>query len=269
MSETVQTNVFGTELEPTVEIETTGRVIKPLKRIIGQVVGEARLHCEDDGIHFNVVDAANVMGSKGTLYASALEEYETEDTILGVGIDDFGSILQHARHGKSTDDTVELVADDAHISSTTHRTFAETDARIDEQRSLVDVDSIRPEPEWTDYGGCEVQVSLEPRAFAQVLSAFDLSSGEQIHFKSSDGSLVFEQAGDTYQRRIALDAFNVEDCPGSIYSTDYLKDIRSQLRDGLIDSISLLWDEQYPLFVEMEREDVYEVTTMLAPRVKA
>lgn len=269
MSETVQTNVFGTELEPKVKITTSGRVIKPFKRILGQVVGEAVLYCEDDGIRFDVVDAANVFGAKGKLYASALEEYDAQDTVLGVGIDDFGSLLQHARHGKSTDDTVELVADDAHMSSTTHRTFGETDARIDEQRSLVDPDSIRPAPDWPDYSGCDVQVSVDPRAFTEALTAFDLSGGDEIRFKTSDGSVVFEQSGDTYQRRIGLDGFDIPDCPGAMFSTDYLKEIRSQIRDGLIDSVSLSWDEDFPVIVEMEREDVYEVTTMLAPRVKS
>jgi DNA polymerase III sliding clamp (beta) subunit (PCNA family) len=245
-------------------------VIRPFKRIIEQVAAESRLFFDADGIRFSVVDSGNVLMSTGRLYADALEGYNVSgERVIGVDMDSLGSALQNARYEKSESDYVFLKSDGHYLESTVERDLGETTATLTEQVGLIDPDSIRCVDDDVADDGIEIRVELSTKAFSETLSAFDLStSAADIKFEAGDGQLSIRQEGDINKRRVSLDLPEIDPAGVAMYRPKYLSHIRTQVNSGLIDSLAIRYGEDWPVYVEMEREGVYEVESMLAPRVR-
>jgi hypothetical protein len=267
MSDATQRTVFGDEIEDVVSFTTTGRVIRPFKRMIDKVASEYRLQCDSDGIHVAVVDSTNVLAGEFTLFASALEEYSGAATI-GVNADQFGSTLQHARYGKTTDDKIAVSADAMDIQTTVQRPFGETDATLSERASLIDPDSIRQQPEIPTPDDLELEIiaELAPQTVIEAMKAIDDS--EHVKLGTEQESIHIRQDLDVQQRNIELSHPVGVASDFTFYSADYVTKIVRGLANGYVDTVTLKWDEDMPLYAEFEREGVYSGQYMLAPRVK-
>jgi DNA polymerase III sliding clamp (beta) subunit (PCNA family) len=268
MSETQKT-LFGGELETMVELEADGRIIRPFKRLLDPIANEIKLHFDSDGLFVEVVDSANVIMTRARLHADALETYTChKDTTIGIGMDAFGSVLQHARYGKSTTDTVALEVDPKEVQTTVEKEIADTEVTIAERAETIDPNSLREEP---NLPGLEFQYELDlsADALAGVLDVFELKSKHHLSLTPTDAGVRFAQGDDVSGRVVELE----RDAGGSgeetMYSGNYVGDIQTQLQNGLMDTTTVKWADEFPIFVEMEREGVCDVTTMIAPRIAA
>jgi proliferating cell nuclear antigen len=267
MSEAQQQTIFGEQLTEQVEIETTGRVIRPFKRMLDQIAAEYRLHFDSEGIQVSCVDTANVIGINATLPADAFESYELkEETTIGVNSRTLGSVLQHARYGKSSDDAITISADSRTMESEVDREFEDCAVTLSERSELIDPDAIREEPEWPELD-LDVSADLAPKALIDVLDALG-DGAEHIKLGARPESLVLKQETDIQERAAELDVTPTEVAEYTYFSMGYVNDMKKALSVGYVDDLTLRWDEEFPLFAEFERDDTYHGEIMLAPRIK-
>lgn len=266
MSKTQQQTIFGTEVREVVDIQTTGRVIRPWKQMLSQVSSEWKFELSDSGISVDAVDKANVLAIFTEIDSAAFDAYSLEqETSVGVTESQLGSVLQHARYGKSSDDPISIIADEEQVRSIVTRDFAGADAELTEQMGLLDPGSVREQP---DYADLELDMSAElpPQAFVEAIRAMDTSG--HIKIANKGGSLVFHQEDDIREGSIEIDCDTEGTGEFTYFTGSYLEDIANGLSSGLVDDITLKWREEFPLFVEFEREDVYSGEYMVAPRLK-
>lgn len=266
MSETQQRTIFGEEINEQVRVETTGRVIRPFKRMLDQVAKEYKLRFGEDGLNVSVVDAANVQMVDLTLEADAFEDYWTEGITIGTNGTAFGSALQHARYGVSTDDPVILTAEERHLETETTRTFGDMPATVNERAETIDPDAIRQQPDLPDLD-FDVTVDVDPRTFIEVIGAMDTNGTDPIKLGANPESIVFNQEADLQQRNIRIDCDPSDVCEWSMHSPDYMEQLAKAIQVGYVDSLTLKWAEEYPLVAEVEREGVMHGQIMTAPRI--
>lgn len=262
-----QTTIFGDQLNDVLAAETTGRTIRPWKRLIDPVAAEFRLHATDDGLQVRAVDSANVFAVETTLPASAFESYAVEsETVFGVSKQGLGSLLQHARYGTSTDDAVTLTGDPTTLRSRTDRDYAGVDATVREQRSTIEPDSIRDGFDAPEFS-FETSVDLDPQAFIDIIKA--VSTGEYITLHAESDGIRFVQTGDIESREVAVDADIESACGPTLFSVEYLNGLASGLSNSYAESLTLKWGEDYPLAAEFECPSGAHGRYILSPRISA
>jgi len=267
MSEGQQHTIFGEPLDEQLRIETTGRVIRPWKRMIDQIAKEYRIIATDDGLRVEAVDSGNVSAIFTEIHADAFDRFELDsETVLG-NSGGFGTVLQHARYGKSSDDPITITAGVERIESEVTRTFDETDATISERAGLVDPAAIRESPDLPDLD-LSVSAELSPDAFIEVIGLLDTSDSHAIQLASDDESVTFKQDDDITKRNVDLDCKPTAESDFTYFSPMYFEDFANALRNGYVDSLTLRWDEEMPVFCEFEREGLYSGQLMLAPRIR-
>jgi len=268
-SEAKQQTIFGEEIAQHIQIETTGRVIRPWKRMLDQITAEYRLRFDDEGIHVRTVDTANVIAIRTTLPADAFETYELdEDITLGVKASQLGTVLQHARYGKSSDDAISLTAESGHIESEVDREFGGCGVTLSERSELIDPGAIRESPDFPDLD-LGVSAEMAPQTFIEVLEAMDNDSGEHMQLGARPDSVLLKQNTDIDKRAVEIDVTPSETAEYTWFSMYYVSKMQTALSVGYVDELTLRWDEEFPLFAEFEREDSYYGEIMLAPRIQS
>ena len=271
MSPQVQQTVFGEPIEETVRIETTGRVIRPFKRMLDpwgrKDYTEYKLWVDVDGIRVRYVNPSNTALVINRIEPEAFDSFDVDElTVLGVNSQSFGSALRHARYGVSTDDELTITADSSQLQTVTHREIADQKATITEQFDLIDPDSIRESDEVNiDEDMLTAEVDLSADAFIEVVRMLDDSSGTATKFKQSNGVFEIQQEQDVERRNIQLEVG--EGNAEAMFSSDMVARISNALHMGFVDDVTMKWGDEFPVFVEFEREDVYSGEIMLAPRV--
>lgn len=261
-SEERQLTVNGKELTTTATVETTGRVIRPFKRLLDPVSDEYRVHLTEEGVAVNLVDAAKVLGVEATLHADAFDQYDTDGTVLGISSKALGRALGHARYGKQTDDAITLDVADHQLRTETLRDIGGTTAYVTEAVPTIDPKSIRQ-----DFDAPELDLGwkaeLSPTTFTQALNRFE--DGQAIAIEAGD-YITLSQSGDDYERNIRLNV--TPDGEGrSIFSPGALGKIASGLHNGYADSLTLEGGTQYPIVARFERDGVCGGMYLLAPRI--
>lgn len=266
-SETQQRTIFGEPLTELVSLETSGHIIRPYKRMLDQIAAEYRLQFTPEGLTVHVVDPSNVIAIRSEMPAAAFASYEVDGVVnLGADASNLGSALKYARYGKRTDDPVTITANKDHLETEIDRQIVETDARINERAELIDPDAIRNGPDVPDLD-LGVSVDVDPQAFIEVIGMLDTSDGQTVKLGSNVSSITFNQDGDLQQRNIELDANPTEASEWTHFSGKWLETMAKALQVGYVDDLTLVWDEEMPMFAEFEREDQYEGHIMLAPRI--
>jgi DNA polymerase III sliding clamp (beta) subunit (PCNA family) len=268
MSEQIQRTVFGESIKEQIHLETTGRILRPFKRMLdpwSRKPTEYRLEFTTDGLEVGYINPSNVVAVNATIPTDTFDVYDTEGAAIGVNSDVLGSILQHARYGKSTDDELTISADTENIQSVVHREIADTHAAITEQQALIDPDMIRDaDPISEDVrNNTTAELELSGRDYIEIAEMLDDSHPTTM--KATDGTVSFTQEGDVMGRDITLETGSGE--AEAMFSTDYLQGVATAFNVGYIDTATIQWGNEWPVFVEFEREDVYSGEIMIAPRV--
>ena len=277
-----QTRFFETASGAAVEIETSGRTIRPLLSIPAALVDEAELTFDAEGIYTAAVDPANVAMVELQAHPAAFEQYDIygdEDLTVGANLNGYQDALSDARLGKRTDDPVSLDIDGTRLLAETEREYEHTTLSKTEERLNIHPDSVRQRPDM-------LNLELPYRAEVDVLALTDAISylpTDYARFSERHGDLVLaaerdsEEDGSDYATVIKLDDVaepaieDYEEGAASLLSMDYLGDIGAGLDDGKVTSVTVRWGQEFPLFLEFERREdkelLYEGRYMLAPRV--
>lgn len=272
-----------------VEIETSGRVIRPALEPVTALVEECRVHASDDGLSVSMVDPANVAVINLDVEPRAFDEYRVvgdDEAAIGLPLEDATERLQHARMGESTDDDVRLELDAATALCEVTRTYGGTDVSRHDEWLNIDTDSIRQDADPPDLE-LSYSAELSPRALKAAVDAAD-SVTDHVRLTERDGSLAFDGV-ETDTKAIPTEATSVEvhaepeylepDAGGdrdaeTLVSTDYATDIADAIVDAKADDVTLTWGQEFPILMDFERrndeeERLYGGRFMLAPRISS
>jgi DNA polymerase III sliding clamp (beta) subunit (PCNA family) len=264
MTNDAQLTIGGETLDEQLRIETTGRVIRPFRRMITPVTKEYKMYVADDGLHVTTIDAPNVMYVDITQPAETLETLEVDgEAVLGLNDTAFGSALSDARYGKSTDDPITLTSDGSTLETVVDRDYSGIEATVTDRLSLTDPDSIRQSPNPIDLD--RVGIDLPPQALVEVLSSFDR---EYMSMTVTDGTVLFGSETDTAARQMELDVGVDADVEETIFSQSYIDLIVKGLRNGYIEETTLHLGDNVPLSVEFTTKQGAVGEYCLAPRVR-
>jgi proliferating cell nuclear antigen len=270
MSETIQQNVFGEEPANDYEFAIEGRTIRPFKQLIGSVINiygnnpEYKLNLTDTGWTVEAVDTTNVVMIDIGMHASAFETYSPGATdTLGIINDTFGSALQHTRYGKSTNDVVTLTGDENTLNSTVTKDVGGTEATFQEHRPLIDPDAVREEVDLPDLN-FTTEFDLPVRTFIEAIDSLEF---DHVELRAVDSGIQFRSEDDIAKSSVSVACETDGENATAMYSSDCLEGFAKALHVGKVDNIHCKFSDEFPLFVEFEREDKYEGTLMVAPRV--
>ena len=265
MTNDAQLTIDGETLDEELMIETSGRVIRPFNRMIGEVADEYKLSATDDGLHVRAVDAPHVMYVNATIPADELEtlSIQGDETAIGVDRSRFGSTLSEARYGKSTDDPVTLSADGATLEATVNRDYGGVPATVTDRLALIDPASLRAEPEPITRD--RPSFALPPDAFIDIVSSFNDS--KHIAVSVADGVATFSGETDTRAREVALEVDTDGKVEPTYFSTDYMEKIADGLKTGYAETATVHVADEWPLTVCATTEQNIRVEYTVAPRV--
>ncbi|RLM89582.1 hypothetical protein D3D02_06785 [Halobellus sp. Atlit-38R] len=279
---TSQTRFFSEPSGESVEIETSGRTIRPLMALPTVLVDEAKLRFDAGGLHTTAVDPANVGMVGINAKPAAFEGYHVDgadDVLIGANLTRLKSSLSDARLGKSTDDPVELDIDATRTLVSIDREYDVTTLSRTDELLNIEPESIRQEP---DIPNLELsyRAELDVEAFCD---AVDYIPTDHVELGEFDGHLILkgDADGDEMTRSTRIDVGDVAEPitetptenASSIYSMDYLRDMAKGLKKAKVTSLSVRWGEEFPLMLDFQRCDdetvLYEGRYMLAPRIQS
>jgi hypothetical protein len=280
---TVQASIFGdTDHTDVADIETNGRILRPLLALPNAVVDEMKLHVDEDGLRATAVDPANVVMAQFHATPAAFDTYDVETSaVVGLNLDRLRKRAERARMRKNDPDPITLDLDERRALVTTEREYVDTTVRQTDQLQLIDPDSIREEPDVPDFQeehGYRATVDVD--AFADTIHNLD-ASGDHVELAEDDGALTLTVDGDD---KSLADFGHVAEpthdhpTPGasSTFSNDYLKDIATGLKKAKVDDVTVTWGDEFPVFIDFARtiqnddgDDsiAYGGKYILAPRV--
>ena len=284
--ENSQATIFGTPSGENIEIETSGRTIRPAMEIPAALVSEAKLAFTCDGFSILTVDPSNVGMVAFDIHAEAFDTYELEnDQTIGCNIDTLQKYLSNARLGKRTNDPVTLDFDRTRTLVTVDRDYGETHLSQTNEMLNLDPDSIRETPEMPSISSINWRANLDADAFHDAVMGLD-KSHDYIQVFESDGHLLFggaAQSDDSPGEYGAVADFgevaepmtdDAEHGALSNLSMDYMKDFAKALKKAKVNSLAIEWGQQLPVKLHFarlvdgeENATAYEGTYLLAPRV--
>jgi len=271
MTDEIELPVWDTVRDPTVEIETSGTVLKPFADVLGKFLKEARIYCTEDGLSVTATDAANVVLVDMQIPASTFDDYDvTEDTAIGVHISALRGCIRRARMG--TDDTLTLSVSPDELRATVRRDdMVTTDAT-----RTIDPDSIREDPnlpeirehEDYDYGSTDFDIDRFAEGVSHVLDAT-----EYVGFGTQDGQFIMESETDTTTSGVRFEDIEPDNDFHAVFSGDYMADIVTACKKTRADDATVWCSDEAPLFVEVDREIddtlALDMSLMLAPRISS
>lgn len=276
-----QGRLLGGPTGESVSIQTSGRIIRPALSIPAQLVGEAKLRFDADGLSVVAVDPANVGMVTMDVHPAAFDGYDVradEEVLVGANLNRLGKNLSNARLGKSTDDPVDLDVDATRTVIEIEREYQNTTVRYAEEMLNIDPGSIRQEPDIPDLE-LTASATVDVSAFTDAIEHIDNSS-DHVVFRTEGDSMILtgegnEDSPSDYGSAVEfddVDPLDDEDAtPFAKYSLDYLKGYADGMKKAKVDEVDLAWGEELPLYIDFEREDdgetLYEATYILAPRL--
>lgn len=243
----------------------TPSVLLDLLTAVGTLVDECKLRLDDEGMHVRAIDPANVGMIDLTLEKEAFLQYNATDSTIGVNIDRLTESLSMIEKG----DEATITVDDEGLNL--------QGSNLEFNLSLIDPDSIRADPDIPDIDHA-ANATLSGAAFNRGLKAADMISDHLILSGNPQRmSVTMKAEGDTDDVELeldesTLDAIDITDDVESIYSLDYLKDMKKAFKADT--ELELSFGQEVPMNLnfqntyESDSEDaVMDVKFMLAPRV--
>lgn len=281
-----QSHLFGDPSGNSIDIETSGRVIRPLFNVPAAIVGEAKLTFDEDGLHTSAVDPSNVALVELDVNPEAFENYDLADEgfTTGVNLSRVRRQLKRARMGKTTDDAVTMDVDGTRVLVTTERDYEHTTLTQTNEVLTIDPDALREEPGVPDLN-LSWEATIDVQAFGDAVSDIDTVS-DHVEVLERNGHLVM--AGDDGSDRTGeyatvadfgaiAEEYDSDYADGGEHSTftlDYLTDMADGLKKAKIDELTLRWGDKLPIFLSFARhtddgEIAYEGRYMMAPRIRS
>lgn len=252
------------------EIVTDGATIKPFIRAVDAVVDECRLHVTADGLSVKAVDPANVFMGEVELNSDAFDTYDIQqDATLGVPTHQFKNLVRRARKGSG--DKLHLSVSEMELSATVSRGYDNHNVVSQGTMDLIDPNSIRQEPDIPTLDR-DAKMNVDADPFFDALDyGLGVSDYTKIAVKGVNqygNALYIGGETDTRDESAAIDSINCADTAESIYSNDYLKDIRSALKRVDPDVITFVFGDEFPASF-IAGTDNMNVEYLIAPRIQS
>lgn len=252
------------------EIVTDGDTIKPFLNVIERVDTEAKVRVTEDGLRTEIVDPANVFMADVTIPADAFDTYDltTEET-LGVPVKQLRKLVRRARKG--TSDELTLSVQERELTATVTRGYENHNVVSQGTLKLFDPDSIRQSPEIPSLEW-DVELSLDTAPFTDALG-YAMGAADHVEMSvmgvnQHAKALYVGGETDTRSESVAIDNVDPDETASAIYSADYMTDVLSGIGDVSPDELTVRFDEEFPAYFDMEREDTgLQVSFFIAPRV--
>ena len=255
------------------EITTDGATIKPFLNAIARVVDEAKIHIDERGLSVTAVDPANVFMGEVALQADAFDTFDlAEETTIGVPLGNLQSAVRRARKG--ADDELTLSIQDRRLTATVARGYDNNEVVSQSTVDLIDPDSVRQEPDVPDLNR-DVSLSLDANAFTDALSYAVGGPSEQVWFKTQQvnqhaTALYLSGETDVISESVAISDVATDATCEAVYSYDYMKQILGGIGDVESETVTIVFDDEFPITVSMGSEDrPFKVRYFLAPRVQS
>jgi hypothetical protein len=267
-----------------VEIDTSGRVIRPLLELPSALVNEAEIMWNRGGMYTAGVDAANVAMFQLAAFPAAFDSYELHDTdelTVGADLPAVQDAVSDARLGKRTDDPVALSFDGTHMRATIRRDYSGTEVTRTAERMTIDPAVLRDLPDIPSLG-LDWSVSMSPQAFKSVCDAIG-ESHNHIKVAEAGGRVVFRgvDRGDDdgivnadsarVETAVTATADEADAGAASLFSLDYMADMADALVAAKLDTVRLTWGDELPIYIDGHRtneddDTLYSVRYLMAPR---
>lgn len=230
--------------------------------VISDLVNEARFKITRDGVELIAMDPANVAMVVYKLLSSAFTEYDVpKDLDLGINLANFRQVLRRA---KANDILTLELAEDGKLSiqlrSNTTRTFSLPIIDLEDKEQRV--------PNLT----FPVNVQTASHVLNDAIEDADIVA-ESVTFAAEPGKFLLSAEGDLSRAHIEIKhddqtKVNTElkTKVKSKYSIEYLK---KMIQAGkLADTVSVSFNQDYPLKLEYKVVDKLLLSFILAPRVE-
>lgn len=229
---------------------------------ISVLVDECKIDLSPGRLEIRAVDPANVCMVDVRMSRDGFEEYEAENSVIGVDLDRFQDIIKMG----SSDAEVRLEGD-----KETQNLNIEVE-NVSYSLSLLDPDSIRDGPDIPDID-LESSIKIEGSHIAQGIKAAAMVSDHvELSFNSATPSFLIRAEGDTDDVEVEHGESRSEELStqadtSSLYSLEYLDKISKAVGNNQVVNLEMQSDK--PVRIEFEISDGEgEVLYMLAPRIQ-
>lgn len=281
--EITQERLVGASPDTHVEIETTGRVIRPALTLPSALVDELRVHARPEELWMQAVDPANVGMVELTIYAAAFDEYEVgEEFIVGLPLGTLESQLRAARMGTTTTDPVSLDLDSTRTRLEIQRDYSQTTLERVDGFLNIDPDAIREEPELPDLE-LGWTATMDAQALKDAIEHVN-EIGDHVEVAERDGDVELsvlagekddpDRAGqvtvtDAAERHLD----DATEGVSSLFSLDYVLDMAKALVKAKVDAVTIEFGDEFPMRMSFERtnddkDTLYEGEFFVAPRIQ-
>ena len=237
------------------------RLLKESINIIADLVTEVTLRVDKDKIEVVAIDPASVAMVEYKLLSSAFVEYSVPvPQELAINLDHLKQILKRS---KATD-TVTIALDEAKQRLTIILKGGNTKTF---NIPLINIEENEQQIPNLDF---KTKVSLPSEKFDEAVEDMNIVS-ESVALNVHPDKLYFRAESNLKDAQVEMPSTEETviildgDAISSKYSTEYLKKIAKASK--LSDSVSLEFDNDYPLRVEYKLLDKLRLSFILAPRV--
>lgn len=230
--------------------------------VISDLVNEARFRISRDGLEMIAMDPANVAMVVYKLLSSAFTEYDVpQEAVLAINLQNLRQVLRRAKANDIL--TLEVTGENKlqiTLKSNTVRTFSLPIIDIEEKEQRVPNLSF------------PVTISTSSHVLNEAIEDADIIA-ESVSFVAEPGKFSVSAEGDLSKAHIEITHGNettvASESKAKVkakYSIEYLK---KMIQAGkLADTVSISFNQDYPLKLEYKVVDKLLLSFILAPRVE-
>ncbi len=230
------------------------KLLSDVVSIISELVTEVRIRVDNKGMSIVAIDPANVALVSFNLPKNVISEFEANEEVIGVNLDNLKSVLRRVGAGdKLIMKTKENILN-IELQGKIKRTF---------NLALIDIEGEEKAPPQLEFNA---RVEMSSVDFSGVVEDGSVVA-DSCAFIVKDGKFIIEAKGlNSAKAEFSGDEAKIEaEDVKSRYSLEYLQKFIKACK--LTDKVVLNFSEDYPLKIEFNNPRM-ELNFVLAPRVE-
>lgn len=279
MAQTLVDTLHDRPGEQTFEIQTGGEIVKPFLNPINQLVDECKLHVGvEDGLTVHAVDPANVGSVYIELLPQAFDEFELDDNVTyGINVAQLRQQVKRARMHNS--DELVIEGYEQQLDTTVTRDSSAGAIVFENWMRTIEPDSIRQEPDLNTHPS-QYELNYNSVTFdtPDILDVFQsvVNQFEYVRVWNENGDLAIKGKTDSDYfegSAIRVKGAGTDDVMVSQFSTGYLRDMLSGIKQSKANTVTFWYGDEVPLYLEANRivddETIMHLMYGLAPRIQS
>ena len=230
------------------------KLLSDVISIISELVTEVRIRVDNKGMGIVAIDPANVALVSFKLPQNVLSEFEANEEVIGINLDNLKSILRRAGAGDTLIMRTEENILKIEIQGKIKRTFS---------LALIDIEGEEKAPPQLEFNA---RIEMSSVDFSGVIEDCIIVA-DSCSFLTKDNKFIIEAKGlNSAKAEFSGDEAKIEaEEVKSRYSLEYLQKFTKACK--LVDKVVLNFSEDYPLKIEFKNPRM-ELSFVLAPRVE-